>query len=150
MKSHISVLIDSSATSLIESLKLALEPHRLNEDDLDNPESIRAWDYWFFADDWFAELALKGLAGELTQRYPEDSEELLNNSAFVRNLPEGYSTSGIITPDGKWHDLQDFGWGLIKDPCPENDRAEEAWAAKTKELFAAHQDHICIAVVLHT
>ncbi|PJZ57243.1 hypothetical protein CH367_10960 [Leptospira barantonii] len=142
MRSHITVLIHSSTKDIYTSLKQALEPHRLNEDKI---ESIRShhWDYWIFPD----EPAL--FDKELEASYPNASSEILENSSYVRNLPEDYSTSGIIRLDGAWIDLQDFGWKMLKKPSSDNDKAWKKWVRHFGQILDENSDQICVQVNIH-
>ncbi|MDV6236124.1 hypothetical protein CH379_010875 [Leptospira ellisii] len=142
MKSHITVLIDSSTQDIHTELKRMLEPHRLNEDDAD---SIRKhhWDYWFFpSENRFDD-------GELKARFRGTDPEILVHSSYVRNLPGDYSTSGIILLDGSWIDLQDFGWRLMNEPSAKNRSAWEKWLKKLELFLDENREQICTQVILH-
>ncbi len=142
MKSHISVLIDGSSARLFEALIESLKPHRLDEDSI---ASIRArhWDYWYYPADTHLD------DGEVRSMFPKEPDELLRNSAFVKNLPDDYSTSGIIGRDGTWTDLQDFGWRMLDEPSRSNDNALKRWRQTQKEILERSRDAICVQVMLH-
>jgi hypothetical protein len=142
MKSHITVLIDSSSVKIIEELKKALELHRLDEN---NIESIRAyhWDYWYFPAD-------KNLNdSDLKLKFPNESDDVLKNTAFIKNLPKDYLTSGVICKDGVWIDLQDYGWRMLNEPSISNNIAMEKWLLKLREIFSENKDEICVQVITH-
>jgi hypothetical protein len=142
MKSHVLVLLECPVESIADRLKRALEKHRLDEDDI---QSIQAhhWDYWQFpTEGHFSDV-------EIQKTFPSESSDLLRNSTYVRNLPNDYRTSAVITEDGTWSDLEDFGWHLVNQPSASNDKAMEQWNSRLGGLLAAHQDHICVQVVTH-
>ena len=142
MKSHITVLIDPSTQSLDARLREVLEPHRLDED---SSRSIHAhhWDYWHFPSEaTFDDKVLK-------KNYPSASDDILNHACFVRNLPDNYTTSGVICLDGSWIDLQDFGWRMADEPSSANRKAMEKWMVKLRRLLSENSDQICVQVITH-
>ena len=142
MKSHITVLIEDKIISIGKCLENALEWHHLDEDSI---QSIRNhhWDYWIFPqENGFDDK-------ELRENYLQESEELLNNAAYVRNLPQGYTTSGVICCDGSWIDLQDFGWRMVDEPLTRNRKATEEWLMKLREILAANKEKICVQIITH-
>lgn len=56
----------------------------------------------------------------------------------VEHLPSEAVPGAVITPDGAWHDLSDFGWRLIDGRSTSNLEAEARWAARYRELLARH------------
>ena len=142
MKSHITVLLDCSIPDIFEELKISLEKHRLDEE---SDESINAhhWDYWYFPDDNFLKDA------EFKQRYLKEDDCILENAAYVRNLPKDYSTSGVICMNGEWVDLQDYGWRMMSQPSEPNSDSLVKWNAKLKELLYENSDAICVQVITH-
>ena len=54
----------------------------------------------------------------------------------------------MITPDGQWHDLFDFGWRLSKTETPQNRDAWERWVVHLRAVLAAHEH--CVAVGFDT
>lgn len=142
MKSHISVLIDPSTRDIDARLQKVLEPHRLDED---SSRSIHAhhWDYWYFP----SEATFDDQ--ELKRNYPAASGEVLNHACYVRNLPENYTTSGVICLDGSWIDLQDFGWRMADEPSAANRKAMEKWMVKWHRIRFENNDQICVQVITH-
>jgi hypothetical protein len=63
-------------------------------------------------------------------------------------LPADFIPGAVVTPDGKWHDLADFGWRLISSDSKSNIDAEMRWANEVKKIFAEHKE--CIAVEFDT
>jgi hypothetical protein len=76
------------------------------------------------------------------------NRDLASNVCFVSRLPVDFIPGAIVTPDGKWHDLSDFGWKLIKGDSQDNRDTKIFWANEVGMLFAAHKD--CIAVEFDT
>lgn len=142
MKSHISVLIDPSTRDLDARLREVLEPHRLDEDSI---RSIRAhhWDYWHFPSESILDDQ------ELKRNYPAASAEVLNHACYVKNLPDNYTTSGVICLDGSWIDLQDFGWRMTDEPSAANRKAMEKWMVKLRRILSENSDQICVQVITH-
>jgi hypothetical protein len=142
MKSHVSVLLKCPVNSIADGLNQTLEMHRLDENDIKSIEAHH-WDYWRFpTGEHFSDQ-------EVQKAFPSESSDVLRNSTYVRNLPKDYRTSAVITEDGSWSDLGDFGWRLIDEPSPSNEQARQKWLVRLKELLAAHQDHLCVQVVTH-
>ena len=142
MKSPIVVMINSCSVKIEEQLKVQLEKHRL---DYDSFESIRShhWDYWFFPDNksiW---------DNEVKEKFPEESEEVLFNSCYVKNLPNDYKTTGVICPNGEWTDLQDFGWRMIREPSEENTKAYDEWETHFKSIMEKYSKCIAIQIITH-
>ena len=142
MKSHITVILANSSDGILSRLKKALEPHRLDEDDLNSIKNHH-WDYWCFPEDH--ELGDQ----EIKNKFPEEDIEVLANTSYIRNLPKKYSTSGIIDIKGKWTDLQDFGWRMINHPSPENDKSQRSWEIEQKKILSENSDKICVQIILH-
>lgn len=142
MKSHITVIVDGTAENLEEQFKLAVEQHRLDEDSL---ESIRShhWDYWYL----FHECGLKD--PEIKENYPSLDEELLYNTSYIKNLPQEYQTSGVICLNGKWVDLQDFGWRMIDEPSASNSLAVEKWNRELEGILKSNANNICVEILVH-
>jgi len=115
-----------------------LRPHRLNEEAYD--PSWRT-DYWTTGD---GHIADPQTASELGI----DDADLAANVCFVPRIAGRCTPSAIVTPDGAWHDLFDFGWRVAAEETPANRAAWERWSAHAAELLAAHAD--CVAVELDT
>lgn len=143
MKSHVSVLLDPATKKPMERLREILERHRLDEDDLASIQSHH-WDYWGFPMDG----KLRDV--EVAAHFPEEEEEeFFQHASWVRNLPKDYSTSAIILEDGSWTDLQDFGWGMMREPSQANTEALARWDATAALLFQRYKDHLCIQILTH-
>ena len=149
MKSHITVIINSDVQSIEAQLNAALEKYRLNEkhSKVIPTHHWNSWLYYHQEDKGYQEG--KG-DQELTAAYPSESERLLRNACYVKNLPGNYETSGVISPDGRWWDLQDSGWRINDEPSIANDKAYWKWTMILKSLFNQHEDCIAVQVVVHS
>jgi hypothetical protein len=142
MKSHITVLIKRNAKNLEEQLRKNIEAYRLDEDSIESIESHH-WDYWYFPDDENLNDS------ELKSNFPLESDDVLSNSCYIKNIPEEFSTSGVICFDNTWVDLQDFGWRLLNEPSSENDKANRNWKEKFAWLLSENKDAICVQIITH-
>jgi len=67
----------------------------------------------------------------------------------ISHLPPDYEVSAAVTPDGRWHDLVDFGWRLVDGNSPQNREALIQWQAHFREIVAQHPDAIGVEVDCH-
>lgn len=74
--------------------------------------------------------------------------DLATNVCLVSRLPVDFIPGAIVTPDGKWHDLSDFDWKLIRGDSQDNRNAQIFWADAVGGLFATHKD--CVAIEFDT
>ena len=74
--------------------------------------------------------------------------DLSSNVCFVSRLRWDFIPGAIVTPDGKWHDLSDYDWKLLKKDSQDNRDAEIFWANEVGKIFSAHKE--CIAVEFDT
>ena len=61
-------------------------------------------------------------------------------------LPPGVVPGALVTPDGKSHDLGDFGWRMVKEPCEANRIALDKWTARFNELMSEHEQCYVVEV----
>lgn len=124
MKSTLLVLLPPDSRDPEAALRAALEPHRLDEDD---EASIRGhhWDYW-----------------------SHEGDELVFQRADQR--PADCTVSAILTPDGVWHDLQDHGWRMLREPSRENEAAMARWKVLHDTLLQRFADHVAVEVIVHS
>ena len=139
MKSHITVIIPSDSNSILKSLNENLASYELDEDNIDMFK--HHWDYWYFFNE-----PLKN--EEFIKSYPEETDEIKSNSCFVRNLPESYTTSGVII-DSIRYDLQDYGWRMIDEPSESNDYAMNLWQEQLQQLLKENKNSVCVQIITH-
>ncbi|MBS0657450.1 MAG: hypothetical protein JSR82_04290 [Verrucomicrobia bacterium] len=125
MKSILLVLLPVESGDLEAALGAALEPHRLNEED---PASIRAphWDYWVYLDD--------------PPRF----------RTAVECLADLERVAGVLTPDGRWHDLQEHGWRMLDGDSRANRAAWDRWQAAARALLDRWGKCPAIEVIVHS
>ncbi|MEO9590366.1 hypothetical protein [Rhodopirellula bahusiensis] len=117
-----------------------MAPHRLDEDAESWPRFY--WDYWHLTPDPFGGFA------PIT-RDMEPAAKCNRHACVVRELPSDYNPSAVITPDGMWNDLSEFGWRLIDEPCDANTAAMAKWQQRVAKLREMFSDHIGIEILYH-
>ena len=144
MKTKVFLLIpyDVPVTEIADYRDLLLEQHRC---DPDHPSGGGHFDYLVGAlgeplNDTIAEGRLplnvrRGLSGRICEH---------------ANLPADATAAAIVTPDGKWHDLSDFGWSMVNEPSEKNEAAHRQWIARFRELIALHANCWIIEVWAHS
>jgi len=121
------------------TIDAVIQRYRLNEMNYD--PSWR-YDYWTAGDGLIADAetaAAVGVAGD---------EDYAQNVCFVSRIGGRYTPFNIVTPDGTWHGLFDFGWKMMERETPAGQEAYERWSAHAAEVLAAYPD--CIAVEIDT
>ena len=141
MKGSLLVVIDLQSEHLDTAVEDALEPHRLNEDNL---ESIRNhhWDYWHYLETEIADP-------EVARIVRKQNARAYQHASFIRNLPDAYIASALIDPKGHWHDLQDCGWRMVDEPSPSNEAASKEWARRFSQFKEQFKELIGVEVVVH-
>jgi hypothetical protein len=105
-----------------------------------NPRGM--WDYWFYSggEDMLGEQAWT----ECLERQGDGHE---CNSCPVVDLPPDFCPAALVTPDGIWYDLIDYGWHLVDGDTPANRVALATWRAQAREILDKHMS--CLAVGIH-
>lgn len=134
MKTHVFVIVPYGVASAeIDDFKqLLLANHRF---DPDQPGSKGRFDY---------------LVGPLHKSFhdvvaegrlpPKVRRTYYGNICECANLPAEMVPGALVTPDGRWHDVTDFGWKMTSEPSAENRAAFARWERRYRELIAAHSD----------
>lgn len=143
MKAHILVLIDCSTQDISASLHASLNQHELDWDDDVSIEN-RHWDYWVFA------LDGQALDATLAKDFPNDDASVLANAAYVGNLPDDFTTTGVICLDGSWIDVDDFGWRMLNEPSNANNDALDQWQQRLRQVLEDNRQHIGVQVIVHS
>ena len=55
----------------------------------------------------------------------------------VDRLRDDVSASAVVTPDGEWHDIHDFGYRMMNDTDANAD-AQERWNKHFRRLLEEH------------
>jgi hypothetical protein len=111
--------------------------------DWDDPQSVgrSRWDWYSFSEDGpFNDPEASALLGGVG---------LIDSVCRISCLPTDYSLSAVITPDGIWHDLEDFGWSLVEGDSLRNQNALANWQACLRETVALHQNAVGVKVHCH-
>ena len=133
------VLLRPPIVDIEETIDALLLPHRLDEQHYDRPWR---YDYWTIGD------------GNITDAETAAAVDLAGdgdygpNVCFVSRLGDRCTPGDIVTPDGVWHGLYDFGWKFLERETPAGEEAYARWCAHAAEVLAAHQD--CVAVEIDT
>jgi len=121
---------------------LLLAKHRF---DPDVPESRGRYDYLVGAPvDCFHDPATEG-------QLPADVRRSYAGRICDRvSLPIDLVPGALVTPDGTWHDLADFGWKMMREPSRENQAAQARWESRYRELIALHPHCWVVEVWAHS
>jgi hypothetical protein len=65
-------------------------------------------------------------------------------------VPPDLVPGALVTIDGAWHDLSDFGWRMVDEPSAVNDEALARWGACYRQLLAAAPDCWVLEVWAHS
>jgi hypothetical protein len=121
---------------------LLLERHRF---DPDEPGRCGHYDYLVGA----LEKSLTDPVAE-GRLPPKIRRSYSGNICERANLPPDIVPSALVTPDGEWYDVEDFGWRMMNEPSDENRVALAKWENRYRELVAAHQDCWVVEVWAHS
>jgi hypothetical protein len=85
-------------------------------------------------------------------------KELAQSVCLVDELPPDKNIPhSMVTPDGKWHDVNDFGFKTIlqyekgiKGLHPENVEPMAKWEKHARDILAAHSGHIVLILDCHS
>jgi hypothetical protein len=77
-----------------------------------------------------------------------DDVDLARNVCLVSRLRSDFLPGALVTPDGRWYEPEDHGWGFIDGDTPANRAAEATWVQQVRQLLATHAD--CVAVEFDT
>jgi hypothetical protein len=131
------VILDPPVPNLREKVAERMQPFKV---DWDDPKPWR-WDWYSLPDDGpFADGEVLGLVSGF---------DVPSRVCRMSHLPVDYGVSATITPDGSWHDLEDFGWRLVDGDSPQNKEAFAKWQAHFREIVAQHQHAIGVEVHCH-
>jgi hypothetical protein len=106
------------------------------------------WDGWY---------PMKYLSHDLerTKRWGKDLAQsvcLAHELSPDKNIPHS-----IVTPDGKWHDMDDFGYQGrlqyekgIKGLHPQNAEPMAKWEMHARDILARHSNHVVLILDCHS
>jgi hypothetical protein len=75
---------------------------------------------------------------------------LSGNICDACRLPSNAVPGALVTPEGAWHELGDFGWSMVDEPCEANDIAMREWAARFHELISGHEHCWVVEAWVHS
>jgi hypothetical protein len=139
MTTQVFVLVpyDVAPADVLAFVDLALEPHR---SDPDAPGRVhRRFDHLSGGSRRsFADPVAEG-------RLPSKMRgTLAGHICELAHLPPCVVPGALVTPDGAWHDLADFGWVMVPDDsiiaAVANRAAWDRWANRYRELLATNAD----------
>ena len=55
----------------------------------------------------------------------------------------------VVTPDGRWHDLDDHGWRMM-GPDRENKISIQSWEAFALPLLSGYTSYIALGIEIHS
>lgn len=131
------VIFDPPVADLREKVAERMKPFKV---DWDDPKPWR-WDWYSLPDDGpFADAEVLGLVGGF---------DVPSRVCRMSRLPADYGAAAAITPDGIWHDLDDFGWRMVDEGSAQNDEALAKWRVHFREIVAQYQNAIAVEVHCH-
>ena len=91
-------------------------------------------------------------ADEVTEsRLPPKTRRTYHgNICEMNRLPFDATAGAIVTADGVWHDLSDFGWRMMSDSSQANQDAISQWNIYFRELLSKHPDSWIVAIWAHS
>lgn len=105
------------------------------------------WDYYIVggcydscvADEECAEVALAR----------DWDQDVCRNVARPTSIVQAKLPAIVVTPDGRWHDLDDHGWRMM-GPDRENKIAMQSWEAFAMPLLSVYTSHIALGIEIHS
>jgi hypothetical protein len=144
VKTQVFVLVpyDTPPAEIGEYVRLVLDPHRF---DPGEPAGRGRFDFLVGA--LAKSLNDPIAAGRLP---PKVRREYSGNICERSNLPPEIVPGALVTPDGVWHDLSDFGWSMVDEPSERNRAARAQWVTRYQELIAVHENCWVVEVWAHS
>jgi hypothetical protein len=138
MHYNVLIILRRPPEDLRSHVKAVLAPFYVENDD-----RIRSrWDGFTINDGPFTDAVAISSFGHLAE-----SEKTC--VCRIAHIPPEYSAAAVLTPEGVWHDIEDFGWRLIDQDSKRNMRATEAWDRHFREAIAGYPDSFGVEVHCH-
>lgn len=129
LKTQVIVLVPFAVgpSALVTTADQLMERHRMDES-----RSVGGgrFDYLVRPDCCFDDPITEG-------QLPATARRTLHHQVCaVERLPTDLVPGALVIPDGRWHDLADEGWRMLKEPSKPNDEALARWRARYWKLVA--------------
>jgi hypothetical protein len=132
------VVLNGPVSDLRATIKAVMLPFYVEND----AAIRRRWDWFTIGDGPFTDETTSA-------QFAGIDEPMKSCISRVDRLPGDYSAAALLTPDGIWHDIEDFGWRLIDENSPNNERAAAEWRTHFTEIIGRHRDAIGVEVHCH-
>lgn len=132
------VILNRPPTDLRSHMNTVLAPFRFESEQQVRPR----WDWFAIGDGPFSDGPTAGLFSDLD----EDEKTCV---CRIGHLPTDYSAAALLTPDGAWHDIEDFGWRLLDGESEKNGgltRRGRGSSRKQSPVILRRSDWKCIAM----
>ncbi|MEM8667715.1 MAG: hypothetical protein AAGG48_09385 [Planctomycetota bacterium] len=139
MKTHLHILVPTSTTlfGIQDAMEALLAPHRLRHDDSIQPN-------WRF--DY---LCLFDASAETDAELPREMFDYAGYISRVERLRADVSAGAMITPDGVWHDVHDFGYRIM-NVLESNSVPQQKWGRHYRQLLKHNPDCWIIETWAHS
>ena len=141
MKSSVFVLVEGSEPrdKIVEVAKELINRHRMPQDSSEGRFDYLVAPFETTFEDQAAEYML-----------PESERRAYKGLiARVAEIGVEIIPSSLVTPDGTWHDLSDFGWRMVGAKS-ENKLAISHWEDRCRSLLAEHPDCLALEFCAHS
>jgi hypothetical protein len=145
VKTHVLVLVpyDVPGADLSDAVFRRLDRHRRVESDK-SPRRGR-FDYLVGA---FGKTLNDPIA---EGRLPEQERSSWSGNVCDKSrVPPNFVPGALVTLDGTWHDLSDFGWRMVDGASVANGDSLVRWGAHYRALLAAAPDCWVLEVWAHS
>ncbi|WP_417387133.1 hypothetical protein [Gimesia sp.] len=146
MKTHLHVLVPASTTlsGIVDAMNALLAPHRLKDDDTIQPNW--RFDYLCLFD---ATLCCEETDAELPAEMHDYRGYVSRVDRLRNDISNDVSVGAVVTPDGVWHDIDDFGHRMM-NPAELNEAALKKWSRYYWKLLEDNPDCWVIETWTHS
>jgi len=152
MRGLILVLLEDDTANFQSRLEAALAPFEHTEEAVAEAARIDAplppgWDYWTYPP---KDLAFNDRNTVRAFYRAGVTGDFLPHTAMVYALPEDYAASGLITPDGTWHDITSFGWRVVEREAFHREQALQEWKKHFHDTLWDHAGYLAVQIIAHS
>lgn len=145
MKTHVLVLVpyEVTGTELSDAVAHILEAHR----EVETEGALKRGKF-----DYLVGAFEKSLNDPIAEgRLPiTERMEWSGNVCDKHRVPRDLVPGALVTLDGKWHDLFDFGWRMAGESSSANEAAFARWTVQYQALLAAAPDCWVVELWAHS